>query len=218
MPKTARKPGRPSNPIPREVLLQHARAAFAEAGYAGASMDAIATRAGIRKSSLFHHFSSKEALYQESLAGLVQELASLVLLASTADAPFIARLQQLTDGLVQFLGAHPTAARLLLREFVDAQTAMPAAGSVAKAAIDAAATFLQGGMDEGVIPRQPSHHLALTFVGVHLSYFAMPDLSSTVIGHSIFSPEALDERQAVLRFQTERLVGLPLSAGNALAD
>ena len=58
-----RSVGRPKNPVSRQFLLEKAREAFAQEGFAGASMGDIAQRAGLRKSSLFHHFPSKEALY-----------------------------------------------------------------------------------------------------------------------------------------------------------
>ena len=57
-----RGPGRPKNPVSKATLLQAAGMAFAERGYAGASMADIASRAGIQKASLFHHFPTKDLL------------------------------------------------------------------------------------------------------------------------------------------------------------
>ena len=51
----------------REAILSAAEAVFAEHGFDGASMDAIAGRAGYNKSLLFQYFGDKVSLYTEVL-------------------------------------------------------------------------------------------------------------------------------------------------------
>ena len=46
----------------RESILDAARTAFAERGYAGASIGDIAGAVGIAKASLLHHFPNKDEL------------------------------------------------------------------------------------------------------------------------------------------------------------
>lgn len=58
----------------RELILDAARSVFAEEGLEGASLRAIATRAGYTPAALYFHFDSKEAIYAEVLQ---QSLASL---------------------------------------------------------------------------------------------------------------------------------------------
>ncbi|NEU94366.1 TetR/AcrR family transcriptional regulator [Bradyrhizobium uaiense] len=58
----------------RELILDAARSVFAEEGLEGASLRAIATRAGYTPAALYFHFDSKEAIYAEVLR---QSLASL---------------------------------------------------------------------------------------------------------------------------------------------
>ncbi len=52
----------------RAEILRAARAVFAEAGYRGATMAAIAARAGVTHAGLLYHFASKEALLEAVLA------------------------------------------------------------------------------------------------------------------------------------------------------
>lgn len=64
---------RKPDPIARERILAAAADRFRRDGYHGASMDAIATAAGLRKANLFHYFPGKGAL---AAAMLVQAAAA----------------------------------------------------------------------------------------------------------------------------------------------
>jgi TetR/AcrR family transcriptional regulator len=60
----ARKPGN-TRDATRAAILAAAEKVFEERGYAGASLSEIAKAAGITKSLIHYHFSSKETLWQE---------------------------------------------------------------------------------------------------------------------------------------------------------
>lgn len=62
----ARKPTQPEASS-RELLLAAARHEFAERGFEGARVDAIARRAGVNKQLVYHHFGNKEDLYSKVL-------------------------------------------------------------------------------------------------------------------------------------------------------
>ena len=49
----------------KEAILAAAEAVFAANGYAATTMDAVASKAGIAKGSLYNYFQSKEALFEE---------------------------------------------------------------------------------------------------------------------------------------------------------
>jgi AcrR family transcriptional regulator len=51
----------------REHILECARELFAERGYTGATMRAVAAAAGVQPGLLHHFFGSKEQLYREAL-------------------------------------------------------------------------------------------------------------------------------------------------------
>jgi TetR/AcrR family transcriptional regulator len=50
--------------LTRERILEAAHALFVERGFAAVSMREIATRSGVTKSLIHHHFGSKEALWE----------------------------------------------------------------------------------------------------------------------------------------------------------
>jgi len=58
-----RRAGRPPGSSPQEIL-EHARAAFLTAGFAGTTMDAVARAAAVSKASLYQSWPSKNALFR----------------------------------------------------------------------------------------------------------------------------------------------------------
>lgn len=54
---------RPADPTLKGRLIEAATAEFAAGGYAAATLDAIAARAGVTKGGLYFHFAGKEELF-----------------------------------------------------------------------------------------------------------------------------------------------------------
>ena len=82
-PKRTRAPRLASGGAIREA----AAALFLEKGYAGASMDDIAARAGVSKQTIYTHFASKEVLFEDLVmanAGRVDEFITAMRLTSEA--------------------------------------------------------------------------------------------------------------------------------------
>ncbi|GGN42789.1 AcrR family transcriptional regulator [Actinoplanes campanulatus] len=69
--RTGRRPG---NPDTREAILVAARSAFAEKGYDGASIRAIATGAGVDPALVHHYFGTKDKLFLETMNSPVDPL------------------------------------------------------------------------------------------------------------------------------------------------
>jgi TetR/AcrR family transcriptional regulator len=204
-----RKAGRPKNPATRAELLQAARTAFAEKGYAGTTLTDIAVSAGLRKASLFHHFRSKEALYLEMLSDISEELAQLVAQARLAEGSFLERLDRLGILVVRYLGRHPSAARLAVRELVDGGPYSQGGGRERVAlSMQAVAAFLELGMEEGVIARSDPRHLASSIIALHLFHFAAAEGISMLLEQDVFSAPAVDARAHAVLGQVRRLCGV----------
>jgi AcrR family transcriptional regulator len=60
----------------RSALLAAARARFAEHGFAGTSISDIAGDAGLTKGAVYHHFTSKEHLFELVFEAMEAELAA----------------------------------------------------------------------------------------------------------------------------------------------
>ncbi len=57
----------------RREILDAAAPIFGEEGYERASIDAIASRAGVSKPTVYSHFGGKEQLFRESVADSAQQ-------------------------------------------------------------------------------------------------------------------------------------------------
>jgi AcrR family transcriptional regulator len=128
-PPERRRGRRPAGADTRAQLLDAARAVFAERGYAGATVRAIAERAGVDGAMVNHWFGGKEGLFAASLQLPVSpaEILAEVLpgdpeqLAERILRRFLAVWDATGGGplaaLVQSVAGHEDAARML-REFI----------------------------------------------------------------------------------------------------
>jgi AcrR family transcriptional regulator len=100
----------------RKVITEAALEVFAKVGYQAASLDEIASRAGITKPVLYDHFESKSALH---LALLTQERDALLAHVSDRLQGDGATAQNVADALDAFYAwveTHPFAWMMLFRE------------------------------------------------------------------------------------------------------
>ncbi|MFV1960233.1 MAG: TetR/AcrR family transcriptional regulator [Acidimicrobiia bacterium] len=78
----------------RERIRREAAALFGEKGFNGASMSELAGEVGITKSSLYHHFPSKQALLSEIIELTVNRVTPLVQKVAESDLPIRERLSR----------------------------------------------------------------------------------------------------------------------------
>ncbi|MET1000858.1 MAG: TetR/AcrR family transcriptional regulator [Acidimicrobiia bacterium] len=71
----ARKPGRPRSTECDEQILRAAMEEYAENGFDGMSVDAVAARAGVSKATIYRRYPSKLELVAASIFGLAEAAA-----------------------------------------------------------------------------------------------------------------------------------------------
>lgn len=74
MPRTTTRPKAEQNSARRDQILQIAARLIAQRGYSATTVRDIADEAGILSGSLYHHFSSKEAILEEILRSFMSGL------------------------------------------------------------------------------------------------------------------------------------------------
>jgi AcrR family transcriptional regulator len=100
----------------RRSLLDASRHEFAAKGFAGASLDDIASRARVTKGALYHHFPSKAALLEAVYVELEEEIATKVRNATTsAGGAAMARVAAALDAFFR-ASADPVYLRIVPHE------------------------------------------------------------------------------------------------------
>lgn len=100
----------------RELIEQAASELFAEHGYASASIDQIARRAGVTAPVVYDHFSSKRALHRHLLERHFAELRALWREQLAGDEPPERRIPRAIDAWFAYVQEHPYAWRMLFRD------------------------------------------------------------------------------------------------------
>ena len=75
----------------RSSILDAAESVFVERGFAATAMSEIASRAGVTKSLIHHHFGSKDALWQEVKRRRLQDYSEMQLRSMAEGGPSVDR-------------------------------------------------------------------------------------------------------------------------------
>ena len=106
-------------PARRKVIADAAAVLFAEHGYRGASIDAIAHASGVTPPVVYEHFESKRELYRELLERHFAELREVWREHFAGDGPVAERVARSFDAWFAYVEVHPFAGRVLFRYSTD---------------------------------------------------------------------------------------------------
>ncbi len=128
------------------------RVLFAERGYAAAGREEIVERAGVTRGAMYHHFNSKEALFQAVFEVVERELCDAIATSAMASRDPI---EQLRLGARAFLDAAATGEvrRIVLLDAAGRLNVGPAdaLALVVMAVLHEAATAIADGDDPGAM-------------------------------------------------------------------
>lgn len=99
----------------RERILDAAIQLFALHGLHGMSLQMLADQVGLHKSSLFHHFSDKDALAAACLERMLNALLPVVAPLNADDGTHIDVIVRACEAMADHFSQHPTAALFLMR-------------------------------------------------------------------------------------------------------
>lgn len=101
------------------AIIRAAGKLFANQGFEQVSLNAIAAEAGVSKANIFHHFASKEGLYQAVLVSACRKTSQLLNALLDENGAFEERFSHFTQAHLDHLFQEREAARLILRELLE---------------------------------------------------------------------------------------------------
>lgn len=180
----------------REAILREATQLFADHGFEGTSLNDIAAGVGIRRPSLLHHFSSKDALYGEvfetMLSHWFDKLDSAVLQPGDGWQKFSSVVVAGFDHFAE----NPAYVRLMRREALDGgQRLAIDLTAVVKPYFDSAVSWLEQEMGRGTFRRHDARQVVVSAYGALLSYFSDSSFLNGLFPDSLSEATLLAERR-----------------------
>ncbi len=203
----------PKSERTRAALLEAAEDLFAARGFEATRLEDVAARVGIRRASIAYHFRDKRDLYEAVLGDVFGGLLEGTRAALLGSGGLMERIEAAVSFWVDYVGARPSLARLLLREVAGASPGLgPILRSHTQPFVELVERVLAESRAEAPAARTPRladvdpAHLASTIAGATVFFVAaMPALVPEMGARP--SPEALEtHRRQVLRI-TRRLLG-----------
>lgn len=118
--------GRPKDPAKRQAILDAAKGLFLAQGFAGTSMDAVATAARVSKLTVYSHFSDKETLLTAAVEAKCENLMPLPIFALARGDSVEAVLKRIGEAFLAMVdGEDAIRLKRLLCAMAEGETKMP---------------------------------------------------------------------------------------------
>jgi AcrR family transcriptional regulator len=190
----------------RQRIQRAALGLFARYGYEGVSLQQIADAVGLHKSSLFHHYPGKSALFEDVLDHVVGRVLALVRPLDD-NPPRLETLLEVLDSLVDHFCDEPEAARLLLAVMsAPDDSELRRGGSGDLEFYRVVASFLDRARKIGVIGRVHIRQAIPNLIGLVLVYPAVARDLAELVGKDPFSSRARQIRKEELARMIRALV------------
>lgn len=108
-------------------ILSAATQVFAEAGFDGARIDAIAARADVNKAMIYYHVGDKKALYHRVLYDVFRDTADRLTEAVARERAPVKKLKAYIRGMAATFDRHPLLPPIMMREFASGGRHLPEA-------------------------------------------------------------------------------------------
>ena len=142
----------------REAILEAGLTDFSEAGFRGATLDRIASEAGLSKPNLLYYYPSKEAIYEALLRGLLETWLDPLQAIDPKGEP-VEELLGYVRRKLQMSRDFPRQSRLFANEIVQgAPRIIPVLEGELRGMVDRLSTVIEGWIAEGrLAPVDPRH-------------------------------------------------------------
>ncbi len=155
----------------RERILEAAALEFGRVGFSGATVEAIAKRAGVNKAGLYYHVGNKETLYEAVLLHLFGQVAGTLERAAASPAGAGGPFAALAGALAELFGRLPMLPRIMALEMASGGASMPAAAMVEfRRIFGVTRSILERGRQDGTLMAAEPVLVHLTLIGTMVVY------------------------------------------------
>jgi len=194
----------------RDRILDAAEEMMAQQGYSGASVKAIAQKAGVTGAMIHYYFDNKDSLYAAVLTRIVGELKIMAADILATRKPPIERLEIYVGWFFDYVLKHPGFAcisrmgiggadRSHLSKIVREQFAP---------LFDMGAAFVKEGVETGIFQPIDERHLLTAFYSLFVSAFADSEILSDLSGLDLNDPDEIARRKKFLTDMAFRALGV----------
>jgi AcrR family transcriptional regulator len=148
----------------RGAILAAAGRLFGDQGFAATSVDTIAGEAGVAKGAVYHHFPTKEAVFEAVLEAVSADLAAEVTAAAREAPDVLATLGSASQAYFAAT-ARPVTRRIVLEDGPAVLGWLRWREIDLKHFEDAVPRVLAAAMEQGLIARQPIEPLSRVLQG-----------------------------------------------------
>lgn len=179
----------------RDLILEAGLEVFSTFGFRGATLDQIATEAGLSKPNLLYYFPSKEAIHTQVLLGLMDTWLD-PLRALDADGDPIPEILAYVDRKLEMSRLYPRESRLFANEIVQGAPRMiEALKGELKDLVDEKVAVLNAWVAQGKIADVHPYHLIFSIWSLTQHYADFDVQVRAVLGDE----EPFDAAPAYLR-------------------
>ncbi|MER5170427.1 TetR family transcriptional regulator C-terminal domain-containing protein [Thioclava sp. GXIMD2076] len=189
----------------RQTILEAALEVFSAHGFRGATLDQIATEAGLSKPNLLYYYPSKEAIHVELLSGLL-DLWLAPLNEMTAEGDPKTEIMTYMRRKLEMSREMPRESRLFANEVLQGAPRFHEglAGQL-KTLVDEKAGIIQTWIDQGKLARLDPHHLIFSIWSLTQHYADFDVQVRTVLGQE---RDPFAEAEVFLEFLFNRLLSV----------
>jgi TetR/AcrR family transcriptional regulator len=169
----------------REVILHAALEVFSSAGFRGATLDAVASKAGLSKPNLLYYFPSKEAVHNALLTQLLETWLDPLRAMNPLGEP-LAEIKAYAHRKLELARDYPRESRLFANEMLQGAPRMRGVIETdLRALVAQKAAVLQAWMDAGRIARVDPTHLIFSIWALTQHYADFDVQVRAVLGDGI---------------------------------
>lgn len=177
----------------RSLILDAALGEFSRKGFSGATVERIAAEAGMSKSNLLYYFSSKEAIYNATLAHILEVwLAPLKTLRPEGEPA--EELAGYIRQKIEMSASYPEASRLFANEVMQgAPQILPILETDLKRLVAEKSQVIEDWIEAGKMRRVNPLHLIFTIWATTQHYADFSVQIRALTGKDLSDPDFLEE-------------------------